>query len=81
MIENLGGIEKGVSLKEQDFTLRLWEAQLFSIGKIASLVGVTEEQVVETLLAELQKSGQTLEEAQNTVKAYREKHPEETHCS
>ena len=67
------GLEKGIALKEKDFTLRLWEMGEFPLDKIASLVGITEQQVVDIILSALQENGQTLEETQAVIAAYQEK--------
>lgn len=71
----LEGIEKGVSLKERDFTLNLWAAQEFSLPKIAMLVGVSVEEVRGTILAHLKEGGKTQDEAAFILEVYEKAHP------
>ena len=69
------GLEKGISLKERDFTLKLWGLQEFSLEKITLLVGVTEEQITNTILAHLQEQGKTKGDAFAILETYRQKFP------
>jgi predicted transposase YdaD len=79
----LEGIEKGreegreegraveATAKEREFTLKLWELQEFSLEKIAMLVGVTQQQVTDTIVNHLTETGNTKEEALAIVENYR----------
>jgi len=70
------GHEEGISLKEQDFTLKLWALQEFTIEKITLLVGVTEQQVADTIIAYLTTEQRISKEAALAVlAAYRKKNP------
>ncbi|WP_421795608.1 hypothetical protein [Haliscomenobacter sp.] len=67
------GIEKGIELEKQLFVHKLWSLQEFSLEKIALLVDVSPERLLEMLLAHLQAEGQTEAEAVRTIEAYRER--------
>ena len=53
------------------FVHKLWALQEFSLEKIALLVDVSPERLVEMLRAYLQAEGQTEAEAVSTIEAYR----------
>ena len=65
------GIEQGIELEKQVFVHKLWSLQEFSLEKIALLVDVSPERLLEMLLAHLQAEGQTEAEAVWTIEAYR----------
>ena len=65
------GIEKGIELEKQVFVHKLWSLQEFSLEKIALLVDVSPERLLEMLRAYLQAEGQTEDEAMRTIEAYR----------
>ncbi len=67
------GIEKGIELEKQLFVHKLWALQEFSLEKIALLVDVSPERLIEILRAYLQAEGQTEAEAIRTIEAYRER--------
>lgn len=67
------GIEQGIELEKQVFVHKLWALQEFSLEKIALLVDVSPERLMEMLLAYLQEEGQTEAEAVRTIEAYRER--------
>jgi hypothetical protein len=67
------GIEKGIELEKQLFVHKLWALQEFSLEKIALLVDVSPERLMEILRAYLQAEGQTEAEAIRTIEAYRER--------
>jgi hypothetical protein len=66
----LEGLEKGITLKERDFTIKLWALQEFSLEKIAMLVGVTQQQVMDMIVTHLIETGKTQEEALEIVENY-----------
>ena len=67
------GIEQGIELEKQVFVHKLWALQEFSLEKIALLVDVSPERLMEMLRAYLQVEGQTEAEAVRTIEAYRER--------
>ncbi|WP_373549715.1 Rpn family recombination-promoting nuclease/putative transposase [Haliscomenobacter sp.] len=67
------GIEQGIATEKYEFTKKLWELQEFSLEKIAILVDLPKEQVFEIILALLQANGQSMEEAEQQIKAYQTK--------
>ncbi|MDX2070154.1 MAG: hypothetical protein SFV55_17125 [Haliscomenobacter sp.] len=67
------GIEQGIELEKQVFVHKLWALQEFSLEKIALLVDVSPERLIEILRAYLQAEGQTEAEAVRTIEAYRER--------
>jgi len=69
------GREEGISLKERDFTLNLWHLREISFEKIAFLVGVSEQQVADTIVAHLTEQGNTMTEALSVLIAYRQNFP------
>jgi len=64
------GLEKGIELEKQVFVHKLWSLQELSLEKIAFLVGVGHERLLEMLRAQLQAGGQTEAEAKLTIEAY-----------
>jgi hypothetical protein len=64
------GIEKGIELEKQVFVHKLWSLQEFSLEKIALMVDVSHERLLEMLRAQLQAGGQTESEAKLTIEAY-----------
>lgn len=64
------GIEQGIELEKQVFVHKLWSLQEFSLEKIALLVDVSPERLLEILRAYLQAEGQTEAEALRTIEAY-----------
>jgi len=64
------GIEQGIELEKQVFVHKLWALQEFSLEKIALLVDVSHEMLLEMLRAHLQAGGQTDAEANSTIEAY-----------
>jgi len=67
------GIEQGIELEKQVLVHKLWALQEFSLEKIALLVDVSPERLIEMLRAYLQVEGQTEAEAVRTIEAYRER--------
>jgi hypothetical protein len=67
------GIEQGIELEKQVFVYKLWALQEFSLEKIALLVDVSPERLVEMLRAYLQAEGQSETQAIGTLEAYRER--------
>ncbi len=67
------GIEQGIELEKQVFVHKLWALQEFSLEKIALLVDVSPERLVEMLRAYLQAEGQSEAEAVRIIEAYRER--------
>jgi hypothetical protein len=65
------GIEQGIELEKQVFVYKLWSLQEFSLEKIALLVDVSPERLVEMLRAYLQAEGQSEAEAVRIIEAYR----------
>ena len=66
----LKGIEEGIELEKQMFVQKLWSLQEFSLEKIALLVDLSPERLLEILRAYLQTEGQTEAEAILTIEAY-----------
>ena len=66
----LKGIEKGIEMGKQVFVFKLWSLQELSLEKIAFLVGVSPERLLEMLRTQLQAGGQTELEAKLTIEAY-----------
>jgi hypothetical protein len=64
------GIQKVIELEKQAFMYKLWSLQELSLEKIAFLVGVSHERLLEMLRAQLQAGGQTELEANLTIEAY-----------
>lgn len=64
------GIKKGIELEKQAFVHKLWSLQEFSLEKIALMVDVSHERLLEILRAQLQAEGQTESEAKLTIEAY-----------
>lgn len=64
------GIEQGIELEKQVFVHKLWSLQEFSLEKIALLVDVSPEKLLEMLRAYLQAEGQTEAEAIRIIEAY-----------
>jgi hypothetical protein len=64
------GIEQGIELEKQVFVYKLWSLQEFSLEKIALLVDVSPERLVEMLRAYLQAEGQSEAEAVGIIEAY-----------
>jgi hypothetical protein len=64
------GIQKVIELEKQAFMHKLWSLQELSLEKIAFLVGVGHERLLEMLRAQLQAGGQTELEAKLTIEAY-----------
>ena len=64
------GIEQGIELEKQVFVHKLWSLQEFSLEKIALLVDLSPERLLEILRAYLQAEGQTEAEALRTIEAY-----------
>ena len=64
------GIKRGIELEKQAFMYKLWSLQELSLEKIAFLVGVSPERLLEMLRAQLQAEGQTEAEAKLTIEAY-----------
>ncbi len=65
------GREEGIELEKRNFVHNLWSLQEFSIEKMASMVGLDEEQLLITLLDLLQTEENTLEEALAIIEQYR----------
>jgi hypothetical protein len=66
----LKGIEKGIELRKQAFMHKLWSLQELSLEKIAFLVDVSHERLLEMLRAQLQAGGQTELEVDLTIEDY-----------
>ena len=64
------GLEKGIELEKQVFVHKLWSLQEFSLEKIALMVDVSHERLLEILRAQLQAEGQTESEAKLTIEAH-----------
>jgi len=64
------GIERGIELEKQEFTLKLWALQEFTIEKIAILVDLTHERVIEIIVDFLQLEGQSESVAMQTIEMY-----------
>lgn len=64
------GIKKGIELAKQSFVHKLWSLQELSLEKIAFLVDISHERLLEMLRAQLQAGGQTELEADLTIEAY-----------
>jgi hypothetical protein len=64
------GIEEGIELEKQVFVHKLWSLQEFSLEKIALMVDVSHERLLEILRAQLQAEGQTEAEAKLTIEAH-----------
>jgi hypothetical protein len=64
------GIQKVIELEKQAFMFKLWSLQELSLEKIAFLVGVSHERLLDMLRAQLQAGGQTELEAKLTIEAY-----------
>jgi len=64
------GIQKVIELEKQAFMYKLWSLQELSLEKIAFLVDVSPERLLEMLRAQLQAGGQTEAEAKLTIEAY-----------
>lgn len=64
------GIEEGIELEKQVFVHKLWSLQEFSLEKIALMVDVSHERLLEILHAQLQAEGQTEAEAKLTIEAH-----------
>ena len=64
------GLEKGIELEKQVFVHKLWSLQEFSLEKIALMVDVSHERLLEILRAQLQAEGQTEAEAKLTIEAH-----------
>ena len=65
------GIEQGIELEKQVFVQKLWSLQEFPLEKIALLVDLSPERLLEILRAYLQTEGQTEAEAIRTIEAYK----------
>ncbi len=65
------GREEGIELEKRNFVQALWSHQEFSFKKMASLVGLDEEQVQEILIDLLQAEDRTVEEATAMLEEYR----------
>lgn len=66
----LEGIEQGVELEKCNFTLKLWDFQEFSLGKIELLVGLDKERILEIISEHLQTEGLTEKEALERIEVY-----------
>jgi hypothetical protein len=64
------GIEEGIEQEKQVFVQKLWSLREFSLEKIAFLVDVSHERLLDMLRAQLQAEGQTESEADLTIEAY-----------
>lgn len=64
------GIEQGIELEKQEFTLKLWALQEFSIEKIAILVDLPHERVIEIIAEFLKLEGQSESIAMQTIEMY-----------
>ena len=64
------GIEQGIELEKQVFVQKLWSLQEFSLEKIALLVDVSPERLMEMLRTYLQTEGHTETEANRIIEAY-----------
>jgi predicted transposase YdaD len=65
------GREEGIELEKRNFVQALWSHQEFSFKKMASLVGLDEEQVQKILIDLLQAEYKTVEEATAMLEEYR----------
>ncbi|WP_353480631.1 hypothetical protein [Haliscomenobacter sp.] len=64
------GIKQGIELEKQVFVYKHSSLQEFSLEKIALIVDISPERLLEMLLAYLQTEGQTKAEAIRTVEAH-----------
>jgi hypothetical protein len=64
------GIEQGIELEKQEFTLKLWALQEFSIEKIAILVDLPHERVIEIIAEFLKLEGPSESIAMQTIEMY-----------
>lgn len=64
------GIQKVIELEKQQFVHKLWSLQEFSLEKIALMVDVSHERLLEILRAQLQAEGQNESEAKLTIEAH-----------
>lgn len=64
------GIQKVIELEKQAFMFKLWSLQELSLEKIAFLVDVSHERLLEMLRAQLEAEGQTESEAKLTIEAH-----------
>ena len=58
---------------QREFTLRLWEMQMFSFEKIADLVGLPEQEITDIVRSFLMEEGRTEAETEKVIQAYRQK--------
>jgi hypothetical protein len=63
----------GVALEKRNSTLKLWDSQEFSLERIESLVGLSNEKIIEILIEHLQiEEGLDEETAKLKIEAYQQ---------